>query len=166
MGRRANRCLRDLRRQKDLVESLEPPVEPAFPSAAPRWSCQRYAGADEIIIERGEPDGRFSGWHITCGDDTDRHELADLKLTSLFEVALKAPGLVPFLALPPGCCRRHHRDRRGVVPSAGCALSGDAGVVSRHASIGDSSRRSCKPEGGIASASSSRPTGSMIPGRR
>jgi hypothetical protein len=88
----ADRCLRDLRRQRDLVDSFDPPLQSSFPSAAQAARvCARYASGGAVMIERGQPDKNFSGWYFTCDDETDPHDVEDLRLVSLYEVGLRCP---------------------------------------------------------------------------
>jgi hypothetical protein len=98
-----NSCLRHLRRQKDVVDSIEPPPKPAFPSILQAAQvCGRLGSTPAVILERGEARENFSGWYITCDDDADAHEPTDLRLDSLYSVAVKCPHIIPFLAMPPG----------------------------------------------------------------
>lgn len=98
-----DRTLRDFRRQTDVLESLEPQPQPSFPSILQAgYVCQNFDRKKSLVIERAEPKNRFSGWFITCDDPQDRHAVSDLKLISLYEVALRVPGVMQFLALPSG----------------------------------------------------------------
>ncbi len=92
-----------LRQQKDVVESIDPSVEPMFPSIRHAASiCNHVFDRREIVIERTMPHGSFSGWTIKCADAEHQVGTSDLRLESLFSLAIRLPPIVPFLALPPG----------------------------------------------------------------
>lgn len=105
--RTLDRSLRDLRRQKDVVESFQPILELAYPSMLQAAKvCKGHSRGGPVIIERGQPHQRFSGWFLTCAAEGHSHEPAALDLMSLYEAAMKRPDLVPYFALPPGCAGR------------------------------------------------------------
>jgi hypothetical protein len=97
-------CLLYARRQRDIVDSVSPPVPVNYPSLEQgAFVCAGYSASSTFVIEREVPKDRFSGWFITCDDPDDPHDLADLRLTSLYEIALTCPFIALFLALPAGC---------------------------------------------------------------
>lgn len=100
-----SRTLAHLRLQKDVVGSVLPLGELAFPSM--RQSaivCTRLRGADDLILERSTPAGADSGWFCGCRQDNhDHNDPTELRRVSLYEAAVKhAPRIVPYLALPSG----------------------------------------------------------------
>ena len=97
------RTLADLRRQKDVVESLEGDMEPIFPAVDEAGCvCDRYTGGRPLVIQRDPPQDSFSGWSVTCDDPEHDHALEKLTPESLYRIALDMPAVVQFLALPPG----------------------------------------------------------------
>lgn len=97
--------LSQLRRQKDVVESVLGAEEVSFPSL--RQSaivCTRLGQYADMILERTNPEGLDSGWFCGCReDDHDHNNVAELRKVSLYEAAVRyAPQIVPYLAFPPG----------------------------------------------------------------
>lgn len=97
-----SRTLMHLRLQRDVAESLS--LSPRFPSM--RESGMRCSWAHEpssLVMERFEPEGASSGWFIHCGSPSHDHENAEnLVRESLYAIALDQPGVISYLALPPG----------------------------------------------------------------
>jgi len=94
--------LRHLRLHKDVVESVG--LQPAFPSI--RQSaivCSSFAD-EPVIMVRNEPlSDTDSGVFVGCGDIRHDHETTEnLERRSLYEVALLAKSVIPFVALPVG----------------------------------------------------------------
>ena len=100
-----SRTLRDLRLQKDVVESVLSPDDLSFPSLLQSGLICTWLGTTTgLIMERVEGSGNDSGWFCGCYDaDHDHNDAAELKCVSLYEAAVcYAPQIVPYLALPSG----------------------------------------------------------------
>ncbi len=97
-------CLAHLRAQKDVVESVLPAEDLFVPSL--RQSaiiCTRFGPDGGVVMERTQPDGTDSGWFCGCREDGHDHNVVtELRRVSLYEAAIRAPQIVPYLALPPG----------------------------------------------------------------
>lgn len=105
------RTLVDLRRQKDVAESVR--LAPEFPSIRESgWGCTKMRGsASEFIMHRSAGGGAGSGWFVGCTDIAHDHDdEANLVLDSLYALAVKQPRITPFLALPPGCAIEKYDD--------------------------------------------------------
>lgn len=96
--------LAHLRLQKDVVESVLSANDLAFPSMrASAIVCTRLGPNQDIVLERVEPSGADSGWFCGCREgDHDHNNPNELKCVSLYEAAVRAPQVVPYLALPAG----------------------------------------------------------------
>jgi hypothetical protein len=101
------RCLVHLRVQKDVVESVLPAESLAFPSQLHAGlRCSRLRSGAGMIMSRSQPDTdekSVSGWFAGCDDDGhDHNDPKSLQYVSLYEMAKDCPGVIPYLALPPG----------------------------------------------------------------
>ena len=85
-----SRTLRDLRLQKDVVESVLSPDDLSFPSLLQSGLiCTRLGTTTGLIMERVEGSGNDSGWFCGCYDaDHDHNDAAELKCVSLYEAAV------------------------------------------------------------------------------
>jgi len=97
--------LAQLRRQKDVCESVLSPGDISFPSM--RQSaiiCTRLGQTEGVVMERQAPSGSDSGWFCGCiGDDHNHNSVSELQKISLNEAAVRfAPQIIPYLALPEG----------------------------------------------------------------
>jgi hypothetical protein len=100
-----SRTLAHLRLQKDVVESMLPSEELAFPSMVQSAIvCTRLQEAEDLVLERSAPAAADSGWFCGCReDDHDHNDSTELRRVSLYEAAVKrTPQIIPYLALPPG----------------------------------------------------------------
>lgn len=70
-------------------------VSPGFPESA-----------DSFMMMRGAPGENSSGWQFKKLQDTAKEGARQ----SLYEIALRANGIVPFLALPPGAVIARTKD--------------------------------------------------------
>jgi hypothetical protein len=123
----STRTLLHLRVQKDVVRSFPRLGVPVFPSLRDAADvCTSFFDRASFFIERRNPEGNHSGWFMGCMDDSHDHEdPSALRLVSLYEVACQRPGIIPFLALPPGFNVSRHS--QNVVPS--CLYHGEAQTV-------------------------------------
>lgn len=65
--------------------------------------CKRVRECTAFLISRAQPSGRDSGWFVGCTDPTHDHDAREnLAPTMLYNAAVLAPALTPFLALPAG----------------------------------------------------------------
>ncbi|WP_439621634.1 immunity protein Imm33 domain-containing protein [Gemmata sp.] len=96
--------LAHLRLQKDVAESVLREGDMAFPSMlTSAIVCARLGPNQDIVLERVEPAGADSGWFCGCLQrDHDHNNARELRRVSLYEAAVRAPQIVPFLALPAG----------------------------------------------------------------
>jgi hypothetical protein len=97
--RGVNNTIRQLMLQNELCAQLG--VEEDYPSSfQPGIITEEFFdGCSEgFEIARESPDSGESGWLFRCqGDD-----LSDCRHSSLFEISVNCPSVVPFLALPFG----------------------------------------------------------------
>ncbi len=97
--------LAQLRRQKDVCESLLAADDLSFPSMLQSAIvCTRLGRTAGITMARDAPAGADSGWFCGCNDeDHDHNAVAELRKVSLYEAAVgHAPQVIPYLALPAG----------------------------------------------------------------
>lgn len=97
--------LAQLRRQKDVCESVLPVGELFFPTM--RQSaliCTRLGQRPGVVMERRTPSETDSGWFCGCREDGHDHDAADeLRCVSLYEAVVgHASEILPYLALPEG----------------------------------------------------------------
>ena len=99
-----SRTLAQLRVQKDVVESVLGADDVSFPSM--RQSaliCSRLGQGEEFILDRSKPADADSGWFFGCRhNDHDHNSAEELRRVSVYEAALLATRIIPYLALPPG----------------------------------------------------------------
>ena len=97
--------LRQLRRQRDAVDSLGLIDEILFPNICESGLvCSRLNLGEMGVMERLAPEGADSGWFVGCADASHAHdEPAELERVSLYQAAWWIPASVQFYALPAGC---------------------------------------------------------------
>ncbi|CAJ0783406.1 hypothetical protein LMG19083_01037 [Ralstonia psammae] len=93
-----------LRTQKDVVESLVPPVDPDFPSLVHSVVVHaNYKAARRVLLTRGAVEGADSGWWLTDLDDTEgAQDPTRFSRTSLYQLGVDRPDLIKFFAVPAG----------------------------------------------------------------
>ncbi|AUP81101.1 immunity protein Imm33 domain-containing protein [Flavivirga eckloniae] len=94
--------LLNMRLQKDIVESIDPPADLLFPSIMQSIVvCENYKTIPNVLMIRYEPENRSSGWWFFDYDDkaswNDPDNFAPI---SIYEFALHRPDLFKFLAFP------------------------------------------------------------------
>jgi hypothetical protein len=96
--------LLDLRIQRDLAASFNPPFEPVFPSLGEGVVVHfNYRSSRKLLLSRFDPVDSNSGWWLTdCEGDDDSQDPTCFTTISLFQLAVDRPDLVKFFALPPG----------------------------------------------------------------
>ena len=63
--------------------------------------CRRYHESEELVLVRGNPEERDSGWSIACrGTDHDHQETENLANVSLYQVLLTRPEVVSWMTFP------------------------------------------------------------------
>ena len=96
--------LKQLRNQKDVVESIAPARQPDFPSL--RQSavvCVEYKSAKHLRLRRNPAHEADSGWSLSDpGDELDSQNPSHNVRISLYQLAIDRPELIKFFALPPG----------------------------------------------------------------
>jgi hypothetical protein len=98
-----NLTLFHLRRQRDVCDSLGV-ARHEFPSILESaLSCSEMLNSNELLLERASPQGRDSGWFVGCTNSShDHNDTANLRRTSLYEIACAKPSVIEFFALPSG----------------------------------------------------------------
>jgi len=93
-----------LRTQRDLVESLVPPVDPDFPSLVQSALVHaNYKTARRVLLTRGSVRGADSGWWLADLDDLDgAQDPTRFSRTSLYQLGVDRPDLIKFFAVPTG----------------------------------------------------------------
>lgn len=93
-----------LRTQKDVVESLVPPVDPDFPSLVHSVVVHaNYKAARRVLLTRVAVEGADSGWWLTDLDDTEgAQDPTRFSRTSLYQLGVDRPDLIKFFAMPAG----------------------------------------------------------------
>jgi hypothetical protein len=93
-----DRTLRYFAIQKAVCDELN--VETTFPSILePAMVSRRFLlQANQCLMSRDDPNPSDSGWAF-YGENDDG---SDGEYQSLYEIALRATWVIPFLALPPG----------------------------------------------------------------
>jgi hypothetical protein len=93
-----NMTFKTLRRQKDVVESLEGDIPPDFPSIMQGVVVHNnYKKHKSIMLERTPPEGEQSGWWVHV---KGKHKTKNYMSISLYQLALDRPELVKYLGLP------------------------------------------------------------------
>lgn len=97
------RTIRDLRAQKDSVDSILPLDWMQFPDLRHSLVVQAsYKNAKRLVLERLAPqDARDSGWWVSDLDIPSQDPKAFARI-SLYQLALDRPELVKFFAFPQG----------------------------------------------------------------
>ncbi|WP_156443556.1 immunity protein Imm33 domain-containing protein [Burkholderia sp. MSMB1835] len=92
-----DKTFKDLYLQREVCAQLN--VEPDFPSLLERGIVSPgFGSCREFVINRDSPQKGDSGWlFVECANNS-----GEGKFSSLFEVAVNSPRVVPFLALPSG----------------------------------------------------------------
>lgn len=90
--------------QKEVAASLGLLYELSFPHQEQlAVVCKRVRDCSAFVLSRTTPSGRDSGWFVGCADPSHDHDdRENLAPTMLYNVAVLAPSLTAFLALPPG----------------------------------------------------------------
>lgn len=92
--------LKYLRNQKDMVESIVPPLGSDFPSLQQSAVVHaEYKRASHLLLTRNPAHGADSGWSLT--DPRDEGGSSILRI-SLYQLGVDRPDLIKFFALPPG----------------------------------------------------------------
>ena len=96
--------LKVVRSQRDTVESFSEPVELTYaPLNHSIIVPPDFATVATFSMERHDPEDSDSGWVMVGGENPPtKEELANYKLVSMYEFALRRPELVHLLAMPPG----------------------------------------------------------------
>jgi hypothetical protein len=102
--RGVTRALVDLRRQRDIADSVGLSGQLAMPRISESGIvCTQLASRTCGVMEREGPEGRDSGWFFGCDDpEHDHSSPSALKRESLYVTGCDVPGIVQFCALPPG----------------------------------------------------------------
>ncbi|AVO35004.1 immunity protein Imm33 domain-containing protein [Ottowia oryzae] len=92
--------LRQLRAQKDAVESVLPAASLTFPSMTESAVVHvNYKKSRVLVMQRARPEGHDSGWWVSePGAEADS---ASMSRISLYRLALDRPDLIQFFAFPP-----------------------------------------------------------------
>jgi hypothetical protein len=107
------RTLVDLRQQRDVVESVG--MEPEFASIRESARICNHLTDAEYVMYRHQPQASDSGWMVACVDLNHDHDTAgNLLRESLYAIAINHPGVVRFLALPPGCTVERYDEEMSV----------------------------------------------------
>jgi hypothetical protein len=95
--------IRDLRAQKDTVESVLPPGSMQFPTLRHSLVVRgNYVNAQRLMLMRLAPhDATDSGWRLSDLDESSEAPEAFARI-SLYQLGLDRPELVKFFALPQG----------------------------------------------------------------
>ena len=99
--------VRHIASQIAMIESFVMPIgEPNFPSMNDEVTvCNRLATADGFVMDRfhEDDDNECADWMISCNDDDhDHHDANEYDVISYYELLLKKPQILDFLAFPPG----------------------------------------------------------------
>lgn len=96
--------LKQLRSQKDSLESLGKSFELAFPSLQQSVVVHKnYKTTNRVLLDRASPVGDDSGWWVSDLNDKGGNQTPkNFVKISLFQLALDRPDLVKFFAFPPG----------------------------------------------------------------
>lgn len=92
-------------RQKEVLSSLELVERADFPrQALQAVVCTKVWDSPAFLMGRTEPSSPSdSGWFVGCTDEAHDHQQPDaLTVVPLIEIAVRAPPLTQFLALPIG----------------------------------------------------------------
>ncbi|MGN4191832.1 MULTISPECIES: immunity protein Imm33 domain-containing protein [Burkholderia] len=103
--RGANTTYRHLMVQKEVCSQFG--VEPDYPSLRQAAVVSsEFSSSNEFFMVREPEDASNSGWVLTSRRGAD----ANAEFRSLFEMAIKARRIIPFLALPVGAVVKFNRD--------------------------------------------------------
>jgi hypothetical protein len=116
-----DRTLLDLRIQRDLVASFDPPIEPVFPSLREAVVVHlNYRSSQKLLLSRFDPVDANSGWWVTdCEGNDDSQDATRFTKISLYQLAVDRPDLIKFFALPPDLQVAIDGQRIGVIDSEG-----------------------------------------------
>lgn len=97
-----NNTLLNLRIQKALNESIGFEDQINFPNILQTAIvCINIDDSEDKVLSREENEGNDSGWFMGCIDERhDHHNPDQLKRVSLYEIGMKHPELIQYLALP------------------------------------------------------------------
>lgn len=96
--------LKQLRSQKDTVESFSPSQRLSFPFLQQSVVVHRnYKKILHILFSRIDPKELNSGWWLSdLNDDKGSQDPKNFAKISLYQLAIDRPDLIKFMALPPG----------------------------------------------------------------
>lgn len=96
--------LKQLRSQKDTVNSFWPPQSLAFPSLQQNLVVHRnYKSTDRVLFTRFDPKELDSGWWLSdLNDENGTQDPNNFAKISLYQLVIDRHDLIKFLALPPG----------------------------------------------------------------
>jgi hypothetical protein len=97
--------LMHLRSQRDVVQSLPPPIEPEFPSLRQSVVVHlNYKKANRVLLTRSSAVNEAdSGWWLTDLDDQDgSQDPTHFAKTSLYQLGIDRADLIKFFAVPVG----------------------------------------------------------------
>jgi hypothetical protein len=102
--RSIDNTLRQLRSQKDTVESVMPSDQLSFPFITQSAVVHvNYKTTKRLALDRAAPDGADSGWWLSdLNEKSTTHEPKNYTKISLYQLAIDRPDLVKFFALPAG----------------------------------------------------------------
>ncbi|PHV00922.1 hypothetical protein CSQ88_14945 [Iodobacter sp. BJB302] len=96
--------VKQLRSQKDTVESFTPPQSLSFPAVQQSVVVHRnYKTTQQFLFSRFDQKELDSGWWLSdLNDDKGSQDPKNFANISLYQLAIDRPDLIKFLALPPG----------------------------------------------------------------
>lgn len=96
--------LKQLRSQRDTVESFTPSIPLSFPSLRQSVVVHRdYKTTRRVLLSRYEPEELDSGWWLSdLNDESGARDPTHFTKISLYQLAVDRPDLVKFFAVPPG----------------------------------------------------------------
>ena len=95
--RGANNAIRDITIQKEVSDQIGTPADYPSMRQSAVISPDFLGEHREFELSRDVPEGNDSGWVFREG----RYGGADGTLSSLYQIAITVPAIIPFLALPP-----------------------------------------------------------------
>ena len=96
---------RHLSLQRAAAESCNLEDDLSFPAIThTAFVCSSIDSADGIFMDRVKPlSDTDSGWFVACSDQNHDHDSSEnLQKSSLYELSLRKPGVIPFLGFPVG----------------------------------------------------------------
>jgi len=100
-----SRTLGQLWYQRQVADSVGLVEKLDFPSCDQlAMMCTAFAGADTVVLHRFTHEADESGWFVGCNNaGHDHHDPAEIDYVSLYDLAVRNPAIVGFLALPADC---------------------------------------------------------------